>query len=287
MKPSAAATEPTRHNDGSLLRADSGKHKLDCAYAEQTFRLWRVETGGVLYVELRCGHPYRVRPEDATLSPSGETKLKEMTMTTKKTDSTSMQVQNPALTTANIPAPVPAAPKKANGGALPVPGYEAMVQAYRQKAETLKWIEKEVDSMKTNFRATAQEIAVRNPGVTSLAFQAPDGVVKVSLSDPAAEGNRLLLKPEDVADVAQRGLDLGPHLEVTKSYVLRGDFVEWLDTLLTQWKAQGIEIPDGLEEKVTTRLSAAGAAALKELAGTGNAEAAAVLIRFIKDPSVR
>lgn len=271
----------TDADDGVLIVAG----EFACAYVGQTFRLWRVDDAAtMLYVELICGHPLWVTRDAVQLSLKGQLKLKEMDMSKKKDEA----VQNPALATTNVPAPVPARPKlKPNGGALPVPGYEGLVEAYKQKAETLKWIKKEVDSIKQDFRAAARNVAAQHPSVTSLAFQAPDGVVKVSLPDITMEGNRTTIKPEDVADAAQRGLDLTPHIESTKSYVLRGDFVEWIDTLLSQWAEQGVQIPEGLEEKVITKLSAEGAKELKAQAESGDAVAAEAIKQFTKDPSVR
>lgn len=265
--------------DGELLVAQDD---LECAYVGQKFRLWRVEDNGTrLYVELKCGHPLWVFAHEVQLSPSGLEELKEKTMSDK-----------PATTNTDmIPAPKAAPTKKAKNGSskLPVTGYEHMVLALRQKQGTLKWIEEEVDNLKSDFRIAAAQAAAQAPGdVASLSFEdGKGGNVTVSLPKLDMDGNRLSVKDEAVAEFSQKGLELGPHLECFKSYVLTGEFVEWLDTLLAQWAEQGVQVPDGLEEKVVTRLSPEGAAALKTMAKDGNEVAHEALNRFIKAATIR
>lgn len=273
------------YSDGQLCIAQDG---LDCAYVGQTFKIWRIIDGTDFYIELRCGHPQWVTAQDIELSPDGLKKLKESTMSNETAAVTT--------TASNLPIPAPkAAPtKKAKSSTnkLPVTGYESQVLALRQKQASLKWIEAEVDALKDELRSAAAMAVQQAPGdVTSLSFEdGKGGNASVSMPKLDMDGNRLNIKDEVIAEYGQNGLVLGEHLECLKSYVLTGDFVEWIDQLLTGWKEQGVQVPEGLEEKVITRLSADGAAALRMISRSDDATAQLAqdaMGQFIKAASIR
>ena len=172
---------------------------------------------------------------------------------------------------------------------LPVPGYEAQVATYLLRAETLKWVKDEVDGLKEMFRRAATTIALQvAPGVTGLSFEGGDGrAVAVSLPDLTKDGNRTRTEAASIQSFLDRGLDMNSYLEREVTFTLQDEFATWMTGLLAQWNTQGVAIPAGLTSKETVRLSAAGAAALRQLAIGGNAVAAEALETLTKAPSIR
>lgn len=180
---------------------------------------------------------------------------------------------------------------KTSENALPVAGYEKKVSDLRGKLLFLKQLTDEVEHAKEEFRGLAKRAAASAAAdVSTLAFQdGAGGVLTVSLPDPAKEGNRLSLSGAKLSKAVDLGLDISAHVETEQSYVLTGEWVKWLRSVVTAWEAQGVDIaaiPGTCDLKETTRLKASGVDWLRALAAAGGAGAEVFLNMALKAATV-
>jgi hypothetical protein len=256
------------------LRFISEDPDFECVYVGQTGKVWRVNEDKSIYVELHCGHPYTLQPEDlGTLA--------------EPADQASHAALIAALNKENEPMATKAPKVASSKGVIPVQGHEAKVKEFKTDLNFFKQLEARVDEGKTFFRTLAEQVRVGAEGVVKrIEFLSDDGsaTVPVTIPDISKDGNRTVVKDGVVSKVAQLGLALD-ELGVTKTeytYVLTGEFVAWLDEILTaNYTSKGQEVPAGIEKKATMRLTVEGVEKLRKMmaeAKTDNEREAARLL---------
>lgn len=182
-------------------------------------------------------------------------------------------------------------------GAIPVQGYEEQVKRFKTNMRFLEQLQQQVDEDKGIFRTLAAQVARGALGtVRRVEFLAEDGsVVPVVFPDTSKAGNRTAIKPELVNELLRLGVDID-ELGVTESettITITGPFVQWFreHVLAPNYTSHGLAVPEGIEEKTTTRISEAGVKKLQSLMQTTVdakvREAAALLLTHgIKSASV-
>lgn len=240
---------------------------MPCARVGQTVEVWRVDATGLKTV-LGCGHPYVV-PLNEIETRFGRVDLEEI-----------MKKQT------IIP----------NGkGVILVQGFDEEVQRYALNHKFAAQLGEAVSNDKDLFRKLAKEAAAKADGeVRRVEFiNGSKEAVKVSIPDPSLDGNRVNLSAETLKKLANLGVsvdELGV-AETAVSFVLTGPWVKFMQDVLANYAAQGVEPPDGAELIEKTRLSAEGIERLKELAERADSkqirEAATLLLeKGVKSSSV-
>lgn len=239
---------------------------FDCIYVGQAGKVWRVNEDNSIYVELRCGHPYTLQPEDlGTLA--------------EPADQASQTALMSALNKETEPMTTKAAKVPNSKGAVPVQGYEAQVKKFKIDLNFFKGLETQVEGAKTFFRDLAEQVraGITEGEVKRIEFLSDDGTatVPVTIPDVAKAGNRTIVKDKATTKAAQLGValdELGV-TEVEEYYVLSGEFVAWLEEILNaNYVAKGQEIPEGIDKKTNVRLTAEGIAKLRTMAAEGKTE---------------
>jgi hypothetical protein len=167
--------------------------------------------------------------------------------------------------------------------------FEDEVAMLRTKMFFFDQLAAELDGWKKKFRAYAETAAKGAMGITSLHFMdGKGGYVQVTLPDVDKAANRTQLTGPKLKLAAEAGIDLNVEgmTEETRSFVLTGEWVDWLDGVRAQWQQQGIKEPDGLTEKKEVKLTVAGIAKLREFAAAGAEKAGEFLKAALKSGSV-
>jgi hypothetical protein len=179
--------------------------------------------------------------------------------------------------------------KKSGSNAVYVLGHEENVAALVSKMRYQKVIDAEVDTLKREFRATAATHPAVADGATSFLFG--DGVdsLGVSLPDASKPGNRNNISSEKLASFVEGGMDVEPYLEIDESFVLTGQWAQWMKQIVQVWTANGQmdQLPEeGLTERTIRRLSADGVVQLKAVRDAGGVLADELLAAGLKKGSV-
>lgn len=258
------------------LRFVADDPDFECVYVGQAGKVWRVNADKSIYIELRCGHPYTLQPE-------------ELGTLAEPADQASQTALAAALNKEIEPMTTTKAAKVPNSkGAIPVQGYEAQVKKFKIDLNFYKSLETQVEEAKTLFRDLAEQVrADADDTLKRVEFLSDDGsaTVPVTIPDVSKPGNRNIVKDGVITKAVQLGVALD-ELDVTETeeyYVLTAEFVPWLEEILnTNYTSKGQEIPDGISKKVNTRLTVEGIAKLRAMtteAKTENEqEAARVLL---------
>lgn len=248
-----------------ILRFIAEDPDFECVYIDQTGKVWRINEDKSLYVELHCGHPYTLQPE-------------ELGTLAEPADQTSRTALESALRKEDRPMATKAAKVPNSKGAIPVQGYEDRVKKFKIDLNFLKNLETQVEGAKTFFRDLAEQIrADAEEGLKRVEFLSDDGsaTVPVTIPDITKDGNRSIVRTSTISKAAQLGLAI-EELGVTETeeyYVLKGEFVSWLEEILTaNYTSKGQEVPEGIEKKVNTRLTVEGIATLRKMAVEGKTE---------------
>lgn len=182
-------------------------------------------------------------------------------------------------------------------GCIPVQGYEEQVKKFKTNLRFFEQLENQVQEAKILFRTLAAQVVDKAMGeVRRVEFLAEDGsVVPVTLPDVTKAGNRTVIKPDLVSELAKLGVGID-ELGVTETesiFVLSGPFVQWFreSILAPNYTAHGLAIPEGIVEKTTTKISEEGVKKLREVLASSpdaNAREAARLLLHegIKSASV-
>jgi hypothetical protein len=135
-------------------------------------------------------------------------------------------------------------------------------------------LKKDVDKQKVYFREAAASAVDASSGVLSLEFvDGKGGAINVTLPDVAKAGNRKVLSAEKIAQAAESIPGIEDMTETTETFVLSGEWISWLKTVMSTWEKDGVAMPDGLEHKVVTKLTEEGIAKLRAVEGNNSAAA--------------
>jgi hypothetical protein len=235
---------------------------FECAHAGQLARLWRINQDGSLYVELRCGHPYTLRAADLGILVERTSVEAAIEALRAKPQPAQRDEERKHMRTTRV----------ANSkGVVPVQGFDTEVRKFKIDLGFLKQLEGQVETAKAKFREVAARTAEETEGeVKRIEFLSDDGsaTVPVSLPDVEKQGNRTTIKDETRGAAARLGVALD-ELGVTETschYVLRGEFVDWLEKVLVDnYTSKGKPVPEGIEKKEETRLTLEGVAQLRRM----------------------
>lgn len=163
-------------------------------------------------------------------------------------------------------------------GVIPVQGFDKQVKMFKTALRFFELLQGQVEEQKQDFRNLAAKVVDNTEGeVRRVEFLSDDGsVVPVSLPDTAQPGNRKIVDADLVKEVLALGIDIA-ELGVTETetcFILTGAFVAWFrdKVLVPSYTAAGLPVPDGIQEKTTTRLSEKGIEKLEVLAREGKTE---------------
>jgi len=153
-------------------------------------------------------------------------------------------------------------------GELTLPGLEVSVDKYRKLEDELATISKEVSDLKNAFRKAAfTAMAGVDAEISKVNFLGTNGdSVAVSQPDYTRPGNRLKVKESLVAEAEISGIELDELcFETHRSYVLKGDWVDWMDGYIAQMKSAGADFSyNGLDLKEEKKLSVKGLQVLQQ-----------------------
>lgn len=162
-------------------------------------------------------------------------------------------------------------------GVIPVQGFETQVKRFKTNYNFHAQLLQMVEEDKKFFRGLAKSVLDKTEGdVRRVEFLAEDGsAVPVSLVDSDKTGNRTTIGAEEMKELMKFGVDLN-ELGVTEtdtSFVLTGDFVEWMRGIIhTNYVSQGKTVPEAIQERTVVRLSQDGISRLRALTTQGATE---------------
>jgi hypothetical protein len=261
-----------------ILRFIANDPTFECIYVGQTGKVWRVNDDRSIYMELRCGHPYTLQPEDrGTLAEAVDSRSKAELERASVEETRDMK----------------AAKVASSKGVVPVQGYDAQVKKFKIDLNFHKQLEVQVEEAKTFFRKLAAQAKEGVDGeVKRIEFISDDGsaTVPVGIPDITKTGNRSGIKEETISKAAQLGValdELGV-TELEEHYVLRGAFVKWLEDILnTNYVSKGQKIPEGIEKKQETRLTVEGIHKLEAMAREAKTEHEREAARVLLDGGIK
>jgi len=267
-----------------------------CAFKGQVGVISKILSTKALYTILKCGHPYIVDETKFELvqvhyfneehSVNGSVSNKNNNSNNSSKKEITMALKQSKVVSAK--------------GVIHVQGFEEEVERYVLDDTFSSNLASSLAERKELFRSKALQAARAledSSTVKRVEFLSKStALVGVSLPDPEKDGNRVTIKPDLVSNMLKLGVDLAD-LNVTtetSTYTLSGEFVQWMDQILQEnYVSKGLAIPDGIDKKTSTKLTAEGVLkieALKRQTADGSPEHEAytlLLTQGLSAPTVK